>query len=162
MRLFFALWPPREAAQALHAWALAAQREAGGKVTRAETIHLTLAFLGEVEDASDAITDASKVEFEAHTLTLERAGYWRHNRIIWAGPTSEDPRTLGIAEPLRKEKRPFATHVTLLRDARPSALPPFTPVRWPVEKFVLVRSKLSARGPDYEVLERFGAGKPAA
>jgi 2'-5' RNA ligase len=163
LRLFFALWPPRDVAEALHAWALQAQHRFGGRVTPAETIHLTLAFLGEVADASVAISAARKVKFEAHALDLERAEYWRHNQIVWAGPGAEDPRTHAIAAPLRKEKRPFATHVTLLRKAgRAGALPPFTPVRWPVEEFVLVRSKLSARGSDYEVLERFGSGKPAA
>src|SRR5687768_12011776 len=132
MRLFFALWPPREAAEALQAWAAAARREAGGRAIPAESIHLTLAFLGEVEGPSAAIAAARKVEFEAHTLVLERAEYWRHNQIVWAGPRVEDPRTLAIATPLRSEKRPFATHVTLLRNARASALPPLTPVRWPV------------------------------
>ena len=110
-----------------------------------------------MRDASAAIAAARAVKFEAHTLVLERAEYWRHNRIVWAGPRAEDPRTLAIAAPLRNEKRAFATHVTLLRKARPAALPEFTPVRWPVEEFVLVRSRLSPRGADYEMLERFRA-----
>jgi RNA 2',3'-cyclic 3'-phosphodiesterase len=159
LRLFFALWPPRDTADALHAWALEAQRASGGRVTRAETIHLTLAFLGEVgEERLDTVLAAARaVRFEAHGLTLERAGYWAHNRIVWAGPRQEDARTQAIAQPLREEKRPFATHVTLLRKAGKAALPQLEPIRWPVEEFVLVRSKLSARGSDYEVLERFAA-----
>jgi 2'-5' RNA ligase len=31
-------------------------------------------------------------------------------------------------------------------------------VDWPVWEFVLVRSRLSAGGPDYDVLERFALG----
>jgi 2'-5' RNA ligase len=155
LRLFFALWPPREAAQALHAWAAEAQGVTGGRVVHAESIHLTLAFLGEVPDPSAAIAAAQSVRIVAHMLVLEQARYWRHNQIVWVGPRAEDPRTLAIAAPLRTEKRPFATHVTLLRKARAATLPEFRPVRWPVEEFVLVRSKLSARGAEYEVLERF-------
>ena len=46
MRLFFAIWPPKETAATLAAWAGQAQREVGGRVARAETTPLTLAFLG--------------------------------------------------------------------------------------------------------------------
>jgi 2'-5' RNA ligase len=169
MRLFFALWPPREAAQALHGWALRAQRGAGGRVTREDTIHLTLAFLGEVaaDRAALAAEAARAVRFERHAMLLEEARLWPRNRIVWAGPHAAPAATAALAEKLRlqlaargfaPEKRPFAVHVTLIRRANARGeLPPLAPVRWPVEEFVLVRSRLSARGPDYEVLERFAA-----
>jgi 2'-5' RNA ligase len=53
------------------------------------------------------------------------------------------------------ERRPFAAHVTLIRDARRAPLPPVPEVAWPVCEFLLVRSSVSSRGATYEPLERF-------
>lgn len=164
-RLFFAVWPPRAAAEALHAWALEAQHATGGRVTRAEAIHLTLAFLGEVEEARVPGLKGLSVRAERHSLPMEQARYWPRNHIVWAGPL-ETPVPLAElavalaselkAKGFRTESRNFKSHVTLIRKARePGELPQLPAMSWPVEEFVLVRSQLSAEGPRYEVLERF-------
>ena len=147
MRLFFALWPPPETAQALARWAGALQ----GKPTAAEKIHLTLAFLGEAEAAA-AEAAGRAASAPAFDLPIETAGYWRHNRIVWAGPT-DTPSALGdLVRQLKVEERPFAAHVTLLRKAPPPGpLPPLPAVRWPVREFALVKSDYAA----YETLVRF-------
>lgn len=153
----------------LHDWALRAQRESGGRVTRAETIHLTLVFLGELpaERLPRAVEAARSVRFARHELPIEEACYWPDKRIVWVGPRKTPAETAALADRLRLalaaegfeiEQRPFKAHVTLLRKAgRRGGLPPLGPIAWPVEEFVLVRSRLSARGADYEVLERFTA-----
>src|SRR5882762_2480171 len=128
MRLFFALWPPHEAARALADWAGEAARELGGKATAEDKIHLTLAFLGEAKPEK-AIAGARRVRGQAHELLVQKAVYWKQNSIIWAGP-----------------------HVTPVRKARePRQLPELPRVEWPVNEFLLVRS-ISGR---YEPLERF-------
>jgi len=88
VRLFFALWPPAPAARSLCDWAEEAARETRGRVARAETIHLTLAFLGEVEEKRliTAIEAARGVGGRAHSLPIEQARWWKHNRIVWVGP----------------------------------------------------------------------------
>jgi RNA 2',3'-cyclic 3'-phosphodiesterase len=165
MRLFFALWPPREAAGALHDWALRAREATGGRATRAASIHLTLAFLGEIEERRVAELRSISANGEPHSLPIEQARYWARNRIVWAGP-SETPQPLQalagtLAARLQErnfpvEQRPFAAHVTLVRNAqRPGGLAHLPQVDWPVREFVLVRSRLSDGGPRYEVLERF-------
>jgi 2'-5' RNA ligase len=54
------------------------------------------------------------------------------------------------------EERPFAAHVTLLRRARmPRLIPPLPRVAWPVDEFVLMRSRTSPKGSIYESVERF-------
>ena len=85
MRLFFALWPSPEAARALGEWARAVRRESGGRATRDETIHLTLAFLGEA-DPEKAIAAARPVRGQAFDLPVDTALYWPRQRIVWAGP----------------------------------------------------------------------------
>jgi len=167
VRLFFALWPPPAAASALHDWARRAARQSGGRVTRAETIHLTLAFLGEIEEAriSSLKSLARASGGEAHALPIEQARYWKHNRIVWAGPNEIPVALMNLTGYLvsqleRKgfslESRAFQAHVTLIRKARePRELPPLPQIDWPVVDFVLVRSALSRDGSSYETIERF-------
>lgn len=163
MRLFFALWPPASTAEALHEWAKKAQRTTGGCVTRAGTIHLTLAFLGEVPDdrVDAAIAAGRRVRAPSGTLAIERAKWWKHNRIVWVGPEKTDTSLQEAlaaelrAEGFELENRAFAAHVTLIRKAGDGELPPLPALEWPVEKFVLVRSVLSSEGPGYDTLAEF-------
>ncbi|HEX6266261.1 MAG TPA: RNA 2',3'-cyclic phosphodiesterase [Burkholderiales bacterium] len=159
MRLFFALWPPSETALALHAWANGLQ----GRVTAADKIHLTLAFLGGVEPQK-AIAAARQAAGESFELPIDGAKYVRDNHMVWVGPREMPEGLRLLVERLHLalyraefilERRPFAAHVTLLRKARkPAAIEPLPQVNWPVREFVLVDSDLSR----YEVLERFRLG----
>lgn len=161
MRLFFAAWPPPAAAAALSGWA----RGLEGRAIPAEKIHLTLAFLGDVQP-DKAIAAARKVRGRRHRLPIEIAKYWKHNQIVWAGPREIPPDLKALVEALQLElyraefileRRPFAAHVTLLRKApKPRASLPAPPaVDWPVDEFVLVSSRTSPNGSAYEILERF-------
>lgn len=160
MRLFFALWPPPETARALADWASGLQ----GRAIPAQKIHLTLAFLGEAEPQK-AVAAARRVQGRAHGLPIEIAKYWKHNRIVWAGPRETPARLKETVEALHfelfraeyiLERRPFAAHVTLVRNARPPrALPALPQVDWPVREFALVRSSADSKGSTYDVLERF-------
>lgn len=163
MRLFFALWPPAETADALAAWAHAAQRLTGGKPTGAARIHLTLVFLGDA-DPRRAVIAARRAAGAVHDLPIEHARHWRENNIVWAGPRDTPPALKTLFESLSLElyreefileRRPFAAHVTLIRKARAARLPPLPAVKWPVREFLLVRSSLSSKGSTYEPLERF-------
>jgi 2'-5' RNA ligase len=164
-RLFFAVWPPAKAAASLHAWAREAQRRTGGRATRAEAIHLTLAFLGDVEEGRLEELRMLEITGKRHDLPIEQARYWPRKRIAWAGPLELPLALAGIAKELgrtleqrsfRTEKRAFAAHVTLIRNARaPEALPPLPRVYWPVAEIALVRSRLSPAGPDYAIVQRY-------
>lgn len=178
IRLFFALWPPVEAASTLHAWAEAAhvkaetaQPRSGGRVTRASTLHLTLAFLGDLpsDRVASLIDCARRVHCAPFDLRLDEGRWWEHNRIVWAGPQALSASLRDLAAQLdlrlkeagyRTEKRDFRAHVTLVRRASfaasgAEALPPFSPVEWRADEFVLVRSVLSPQGPAYSTLARF-------
>jgi 2'-5' RNA ligase len=168
MRLFFALWPPPEAARALGEWARAVQRESGGRATRDDAIHLTLAFLGEA-DAQKAIAAAREVRAAAFELPLDTARYWPRQRIVWAGPGDMPEPLAELAlqlntrlakEGFALEERPFAAHITLLRKAgKPAALAALPALRWHADEFVLVRSTPSPLGSRYETAARFRLGR---
>jgi RNA 2',3'-cyclic 3'-phosphodiesterase len=159
-RYFFAVWPPAASAGALECWA----KNLAGRVTPAAKIHLTLAFLGAVAP-EQAIGAARRVVGRPHALPIERAQYWKHNKILWAGPREVPLPLTALVESLHLElyreefileSRPYAAHVTLARSAPPPReLPPLPRVEWPVGEFTLVRSVNSARGSVYEIVERF-------
>ena len=173
LRLFFALWPPQEAAQSLHGWAAVAHAKTGGKVTRKATIHLTLAFLGDVSgDKVGALIDcARRVRSQPFDLRIDEGKWWEHNGIVWAGPRAMPEALRDLAAQLdaalkdagfRTEKRDFRAHISLVRRAtNGESLPPLAPLGWRAEEFVLVRSALSAEGPAYATLSRFSlSGAP--
>jgi 2'-5' RNA ligase len=161
MRLFFAIWPPALAAHTLAAWSETAARATGGRRTAEGNIHLTLAFLGQADPAK-AVAAARRVTAKAHQLPIEEGRYI--NRMVWAAPKETPPSLANLHEKLAMElyreefileRRPFAAHVTLIRDARRAPLPPVPDVEWPVREFLLVRSSVSSRGATYEPLECF-------
>jgi RNA 2',3'-cyclic 3'-phosphodiesterase len=171
-RLFFALWPDEgvrarlgEAAQALAALG-------GGRATRPESIHVTLAFLGYVDaerlPALHALAEG--IRGEPFRLVVDRLDYWRHNRIAWAGASTTPPPLARLASLLGAglkdlgiplEARPYVPHVTLVRDAACAALPALIPIEWRVDDFVLVQSVPGQSGSRYEVVGRWKLFPPA-
>jgi 2'-5' RNA ligase len=159
-RYFFAVWPSARTAAALEAWASTLE----GRITPAAKIHLTLAFLGVVAPEK-ALEAARPIKGRTHALPIEKAHYWRHNKIVWAGPRETPAGLNALVQSLHValaeagyvlESRPYAAHVTLVRSAPPPReLPPLPRVEWPVGEFTLVRSANSAKGSVYEVIERF-------
>lgn len=170
-RVFFALWPEPAVAGALHRLATDCARRFSGRAMRRDTLHLTLAFIGEVETARLGALRAAaeRVRGEAFGLCLDRLGFWSHNRILWAGSTAPAPALARLAADLARELagegfaidggagRPFSPHVTLLRnvaEGRPD-LPAMASLRWSAGEFVLVRSRLSSGGSSYETIGRW-------
>lgn len=136
---------------------------------RADTLHCTLVFLGEVaEHRLEALQlAAQEVPFKPFALAWNSAHYWGHNHIVYAGTDGVPPELIALVSSLqnslqahrfRFEERPYKAHVTLLRHAQWTdvPLPPMPAVRWQAHDFVLVRSRSDAQGARYEVLGRFG------
>lgn len=167
VRLFFALWPDGDLQAKLAAWA--GQAAGQGRAMRRENIHLTLAFLGATEAAllPDLIALASGVRFGPIRLPLERVGCWKHNRIIWCGPDEEPGALTSLVEDLRAQldaggihydRKPFVSHVTLVRNATGlPAVPAWIPLVWEARDFALMSSVRVESRVTYQVLQRFPA-----
>lgn len=179
-RLFFAHWLDEPAARAAHAAARSIAGQVGGRVMAPESLHLTLAFLGDTaeERLPELISLAGPLAATAppFTLRLDGFGYWPHNHIVWASCRE-------IAAPLRElagafkrelgahqfptEARPFHPHVTLLRKVRapPPALDAMPPFETTVNEFRLVESvSLPGGGIRHDALVRWplvGTPQPA-
>ncbi|MFZ4537776.1 RNA 2',3'-cyclic phosphodiesterase [Propionivibrio sp.] len=176
---FFALCPDEPCADLLHALAESLAASLGGKATLKETLHLTLAFVGNVNENKlpDLLEMASEVAEEikrmkpdplkAGSLLLDRLACWKHNRILWIGsdhfPSVPEALAEHLAGKLRARgyilsERPFAPHITLVRKLK--AVPEAAEldalkigaIQWPYNAFVLLRSRLSSLGPAYERL----------
>ena len=169
-RCLFALWPESKLRRGLATVLRALPR---GRPNRPDTLHLTLEFLGELSPAEmeAARQAAAAVNAQAFSWTLDRLGYWRHNRILWAGGTTppeldhlvmalrRELGTVGIAGP--NADRRFFPHMTLARKfPPPTALPVLRPLSWLCGDFVLARSSLLPGGPSYDLIGRWPLRTP--
>lgn len=167
-RLFFALWPAPVTAQAI--WQAASDLVPSGTGRRLppEHIHLTLAFLGSIDDAQqDCMTrTAAGVQGQVFTLELDEAGHFPRPQVVWLG-ARQLPQALRalqsklVSELMRHcgfepETRPFVPHITLWRKVRHVRLPEaMEPVSWPVTRFVLARSRSLPGGVEYSIVQEW-------
>lgn len=157
---------------ALAAIAREIRADCGGRSPPAENLHLTLAFLGAVDEhrLPELSALADSITAAPFALDLERIGYWRAQRLAWAAPR-ECPveltaLTVRLADALRHrgfrtEERAFKPHVTLLRDAgTPPALAlcGALSIHWPVRQFVLASSEPAPKGVRYRVIGQWPVG----
>lgn len=153
MRLFFALVPDDALRSALGTLARELAARIGGRAVPAHNVHLTLAFLGEVERARvpalRALQDA--LPRKAFTLVLDQVGEWHHAGVAWIAPGATPPALAAVhaalTEALRDqgfsvEARPFRPHLTLVR-RQTLALPtaPLDPLAWHLKRLSLMRSE---------------------
>ncbi len=156
MRCFVALWPDAAARERLAAVAREQQRRfPRARAMRAENLHLTLAFIGELDEARAArvafALDA--LPFEPFEWTLDVVGAFDRARVLWAaGPDcvplaalAQRIRALLDELRVRYDRKPFVAHVTLLRDlarddARRAATPIAPPVAWRADRPQLLQS----------------------
>lgn len=175
-RVFFALWPDERLRAELVRACAAMHAVHGGRRTRADTLHLTLVFIGQVEARRipelKEMADAVRVgRFE---IEFDKAECWRHNHIACLGasqtpdnlPTLVNELEAGLkAMGLPFDRRPYKPHITLLRkaDCRKAVEPGKgekknpapEPILWPTRDFVLVKSSLHPDGARYEELGRW-------
>ena len=157
-RVFFALWPTDVERTALAAWQPALHKLCGGRTVRADTLHTTLVFLGDVAlHRLEALQlAAQEVNGRAFELSLEKARYWGHNHIVCAAPHSAPPQLAQLVHALEQhlikhrfhfERHAYKPHVTLLRraDWSDAPLPEMLKVVWQARDFVLAQSLAMSR-----------------
>ena len=147
---------------------------------RVEKLHLTLKFLGEVEQArvealARAATRAAE-GVEKFALTLGEAGSFPASgnpRVIWLGLRDETKRLAALHERLEdecarenfpREARAFHPHITIARIRIPNAAARqlaklhretgFEPASFNVGEFIVMQSQFGAGGSRYIPLSR--------
>jgi 2'-5' RNA ligase len=130
-----------------------------------ERLHVTVAFLGEVEpERYPAIVEiGASIGAGRFELLLDRVGYWPRQRIVYAAarelpaPLADLSRALAervSAACLPTDKRVFVPHVTLLRDAKraPEGIV-FPGMHWEVRALTLVETIRTGRKLAYQQRE---------
>ena len=138
--------------------------------------HLTLRFIGEIDEGTASDVDAALLPIRAKPFTVTLAGVGRFgDRMLWVGVEKSPPLVhlrdkvesalvrLGLAP----ETRRYAPHVSLarLRNASEAKLQEyltehalFRAEPFPVDKFSLVASYLTKAGSIYEDQADYGLG----
>jgi len=130
-----------------------------------DTLHLTLAFLGDIERARLPAIEQAATGLDAapFRLRLERQGSWHGHRILWLAPGSmpDSLRHLqrGLSAILRQagfrlEAGNYSPHLTVLRNARSEPPDEAMPeaLEWDVSSFRLVESQRLQSGAHYRTL----------
>ena len=166
-RVFVALWPTPTVRMRLSEVADRLSRLAvGGRQIAAANVHLTLAFIGtlqadRVASLARRLAECAGSEFD---WILDRVGHFSGARVVWAGgPDNEHLRALAttVRELLDSmdidfDPKPFAAHVTLLRDVARWTTPQYTiepSIVWRCCAPTLVRSEPGPRGVSYEPVQ---------
>jgi len=153
MRCFLALFPPTETALAIDAWRRRAWPTSGADVPL-ENLHLTLCFLGNVDNARQqrliSLLDATQDLPIGFEFTLDEPLWQAESSVSWLGINSPPIELQQLAKRLagtaaraglRIDRRSFLPHVTL---ARRVEQPPAQPVSEPSIPFVAERVSLLA------------------
>jgi 2'-5' RNA ligase len=143
----------------------------GGRRVIPESIHLTLVFLGSVNASFRECAEqaASRVRAGAFALNLERIGCWARSGILWVGPEQTPDSLLQLVRELNTglagcghevEKRPYASHLTLVRQVQPGTSARVIETRhWEIDRFCLVQSHTHREGARFEILREWDLGK---
>lgn len=176
MRTFLAVEVPQKERKVISDFVLsAAKHELPVKWVKFENLHITLKFLGEIDEEKKAeITPVIKDICKRHspfTVKMEGLGCFpnpRNPRVIWIGVTQGGEELCTIADALEKELAPsgfkvesrFHPHLTIGRVkkrcrvedilARDIYTEPFE-----VTSVVLFESTLKPEGPTYDQLHKF-------
>jgi len=174
-RCFIALEPPREAINELERIQnlIREKNLFYGKFTEPENLHLTLKFLGEIDEekVKEVKERLKKIKFKSFEASLGELGFFSKNflKILWIKICGKgvfdlqkeiDKSLEGLFE---KEAR-FMSHLTIARikkvPDRESLLNyvknlKTKKIKFLVKDFILKKSELKPQGPIYTDLERF-------
>lgn len=154
------------------------------KFTAPHQLHLTLKFLGEIDESQlpdiTAVVEAlaaRRPPFEVVPKTLGTFGRPTNITVMWLGLTDPSNILHALHADLERslaplgfppEERPFKAHLTLARNKNPNlskhilkaleSEPPFKAVAERVETVTLYESKLESTGAVYRAIGRFGLG----
>lgn len=167
MRLFLALVPPPALRRRLGELAELAQAHCGGRRMPDDSLHLTLAFLG---DQPAKRTEALGAWLRQQAILpgnwrLDRWGHFRRPGIVWVGSSRPTPALEALQgelwaglEALGFGGRPerFVPHITLLRKAAhpPGPELPHIAMTWVYARVELIQSVITQRGSHYRPLAR--------
>jgi 2'-5' RNA ligase len=168
-RLFFALVPGAHIRRRISA--CQQQLDLPARPVAAANLHVTLAFLGNVESARIGELKAigAGLACPGCALRLDRLGWFPRAGVVWLGSQAPPAELLDFQDRLasrlaeggfRAERRAWRPHLTLYRKMRKRlATIAVEPVEWILDGFSLMRSTLTGTGAVYDPLGYWKAGR---
>jgi 2'-5' RNA ligase len=165
-RLFLACWPDQSLQETMFNLARRLQKKHGGRKTPQQNIHLTLLFLGQVQEQQeqDLRHRMRALDAKAFELEFDRTGCFARCKIKWIG-TSMQPAALshlyrGLQQichecGLLTDDKAFRPHITLLRNSRGEIGHEVKPLCWTVDSYYLIQSVQTGAGVEYRIVEEF-------
>lgn len=128
--LFFALWPDNRQRDRMRDFISPVAKLVEGRATDRRDWHVTLAYIGELEERfiAEVQESASEIEFEPFRLRLDRLEFWPRPKIAALVPPRIPPEHEKLVESLRgiiiaagiePALRVYRPHITVVRNARP-------------------------------------------
>jgi 2'-5' RNA ligase len=160
-RLFFALWPDDASRHQVDL--LNQSLPVDGRKLVPQNLHVTLVFLGNVEDkmAVEITAVASQIKAKPVSLTFDAVEHWKKPKILCLTCSKQTLPVYRLVNqltrmlksfPVRLETRPYRAHITMVRKAKvlPEIQP--SPICMQFDRFVLVESVSTDEGVRYDVL----------
>lgn len=165
-RVFVALWPDAGVRAALAGWRDACAWPKSASPVRTEQLHVTLHFLGNIPRIRlPELVQGIDVRFAPFELGFGHPELWHGGIAVLAPDLVPEPLLAlhgALGEALERlglplEARAYRPHVTLARRAGPQ-LAPFQgpPIRWPVDGYALMESKVGD-GAEYGIVQAYTA-----
>lgn len=163
-RLFFALWPDQNTRQQCQQ--VIQSLPGQGKPVVANNLHVTLVFLGNIDQARQiAITKAANaINIQPMRLIFNHLSFWKKPAVVCLVAEQVDPAVSSLVTQLSMsarqlgielDDRPYKPHITLLRKAKSQVNIDFNPIHWQSNSFCLVESCSTTSGVEYRVIERW-------
>lgn len=134
------------------------------RLVNATNLHMTLVFLGLVDDATELqlLDQISLMDKPKFNLTLDSLAHWAKPKILCLTGQSHDPALLKLAKNcsalltkfnLYEDKNPFTPHITLARKAKHLPAPvPIKPLLLTPKTIHLFHSQSTTEGVKYKIL----------
>ena len=142
-----------------------------GKKTERDNLHLTLKFLGEIDEekVKEVKEKLSEIKFSKFEVEIDSMGIFSENffRIIWLHLKNCNELQGEIDEKLKnlfEKERRFMSHLTIARVKKIKDKKRFLnelkkikipKIAFQVNEFKLKKSKLTPKGPIYETLDEY-------
>ena len=146
-----------------------------GKLVESENLHLTLKFLGEIDEDKIEIVKKklSGMKFKKLNCNLDSIGVFSESfvRIVWVYLSGCEELQKKIDDALKgifAEEKQFMSHITIARVKSVKDKKRFLEelkkikieeINFNTDKFYLMESVLKPEGPEYNIIECFGEEK---
>ena len=161
MRCFIAAWPDPATRVAFAALSEDVRlRIEHRRATQLENLHLTLAFIGSLDETDAAVIAAQvqKLHFRPFTWQVDTLGFFKEAGVVWAGSSKTSGPLHRLSRRVRAildqfdldyDRRPLSPHVTLLRGVDHFCTESIAPFSWRIGRVALYRSAPAGRVSHY-------------